>query len=123
MLGILYFFFKYLHGDFTFYLIHVIRTSSSYKHPLHYVIKNTPFCVRLSVAGTRINFTNSSLHCSLLYDFDHLDDLKPVDAVKGQSLDYVMQPDASGISFCYPNQVDRPARWSSRSDDVTHKVM
>jgi len=90
---------------------------------VHYVIKNTPFCVRLSVAGTRINFTNSSLHCSLLYDFDHLDDLKPVDAVKGQSLDYVMQPDASGISFCYPNQVDRPARWSSRSDDVTHKVM
>jgi len=63
---------------------------------VHYVVKNTPFHIKLSVAGaSSLNFNTSLLSCTLCYD---LPDRKEVEGVKGLPVDYLMHPSADGRS-------------------------
>jgi len=61
---------------------------------VHYIVKNTPFSVRLGVTSPLYSFTTSSLRCALLYDLD--DELKEVDTIKTQPLDYSLHPESNG---------------------------
>eukprot|EP01125_Pyxidicula_operculata_P001542 TRINITY_DN113_c0_g1_i3.p1 TRINITY_DN113_c0_g1~~TRINITY_DN113_c0_g1_i3.p1 ORF type:complete len:362 (+),score=76.75 TRINITY_DN113_c0_g1_i3:96-1181(+) len=55
---------------------------------VHYVVKNCPFTLRLSVEDTPLDFTSAALQCTLFYD---LPELKLVESV-ASPFDYVMTP-------------------------------
>jgi len=64
---------------------------------IHYVVKQTPFCVKFGCASATpaFNFKTCRLECELLYD---LPQHKEVEAIAGKPLEYVCHPSPDGLS-------------------------
>jgi len=64
---------------------------------IHYVVKQTPFCVKFgcTASSTAFNFKTCRLECELLYD---LPQHKEVEAIAGKPLEYVCHPSPDGMS-------------------------
>lgn len=84
---------KITHQD-SLFLEHIIANGVA--KDVHYVVKQTPFTIKLSVPkSSSLTFTNAALDCQLLYD---LEEVTPVTSVKSNVLDFTSRPSHDGHS-------------------------